>query len=90
MFRDYASGEIELDSFDYGNYADLNAEYGSEEPEGPEDPGGEPEDPNGGNGDTPAEGGLTGGEIAGIAVGCAAGVAVIVGVSVYVVKRKKK
>ena len=89
VFRDYASGEIEVDSFDYGNYADLNAGYGSEEPEGPEDPGGEPEDPNGGNGDTPAEGGLTGGEIAGIVCGCVAAVAVAVIIVVLVRKRKK-
>lgn len=93
VFRDYASGEIELDSFDYGNYADLNAEYDAEAPETPETPGGEtgeePETPGGGT-ETPAEGGLTGGAIAGIAVGCAAGAAVIVGVSVYAVKRKKK
>ena len=90
VFRDYASGEIELDSFDYGNYADLNAEYGSEEPEGPEDPGGEPEDPNGGNGDTPAEGGLTGGEIAGIAVGCVAAVGLAVATVLIIKKRKRK
>ena len=40
VFRDYASGEIEVDSFDYGNYADLNADYGAETPETPETPAG--------------------------------------------------
>lgn len=93
VFRDYASGEIEVDSFDYGNYADLNTEYGAETPETPETPGGEtgeePETP-GGNTETPAEGGgLTGGEIAGIVCGCVAAVAVAVVIAVLVRKRKK-
>ena len=93
VFRDYASGEIEVDSFDCGNYADLNTEYGAETPETPETPGGgtgeEPETP-GGNTDTPEEGGgLTGGEIAGIVCGCVAAVAVVIVIVVLVRKRKK-
>ena len=93
VFRDYASGEIEVDSFDYGNYADLNTEYGAETPETPETPGGgtgeEPETP-GGNTETPEEGGgLTGGEIAGIVCGCVAAVAVVIVIVVLVRKRKK-
>ena len=90
VFRDYASGEIELDSFDYGNYADLNAEYDAETPETPGgETGEEPETP-GGNTETPEEGGgLTGGEIAGIVCGCAAAVAVVIVIVVLVRKRIK-
>ena len=93
VFRDYASGEIELDSFDYGNYADLNTEYGAEMARNARDP-------RWGDGRRARNArrehryarrgrGLTGGEIAGIVCGCVAAVAVVIVIVVLVRKRKK-
>ena len=77
VFRDYASGSIEIDSFDYGNYGDLNTEYDTEGPS--EDPG--TDEPGGEDHGTPGTPGVPEEPEAG---GCSGTVAVSAGVAGFV------
>ena len=91
-FRDIASGTLEVDSFAYGNLADLNVDYDGET--GGE--GGEVTPPDGGDGgdegDKPSENGgngLSGLEI-GFIVGGSVIVAACIGAVVFIAVRRKK